>query len=123
MPEAMPTRLFLGQAPITTAAALYTAKARTVIKNIHIANVTAATASALVLNLVPKGGTAGVANQVTGGTAAAGQSFTAAVATELVSTAGLGGLVLNPGDAIYGLAITAAANLTITMSGDTYGEA
>lgn len=123
MAVAEPSRLFMGQAPITTAVALYTAKARTEIRNIHVANVTAATASALVLNLVPKGGTAGVANQITGGTAAAGQSFTAAVATELVSTAGLGGLVLNQGDSIFGLATTAAANLTIIISGSVYGEA
>lgn len=123
MAVAEPSRLFIGQAPITTAAVLYTAKARTVVKNIHVANVTAATASSLVLNLLPKGGTLGVANQITGGTASAGQSFTAAVATELVSTAGLGGLVMNQGDSIYGLAITGAANLTITISGDVYGEA
>ena len=123
MAVAQPARLFIGQAPITTAAALFTAKVRTEVRNIHIANVTAATSSSLVLNLVPKGGSASVANQITGGTAAAGQAFAGATVTELVSTGGTGALVLNPGDSIYGLAITAAANLTLIISGNSYGEA
>lgn len=121
--EGIPTRLFIGQAPITTAAALFTADARTVVKNIHIANVTASTSASLALNVVPKGGTASAANQITGNLPASGQAFAGASVTELITTSGIGGIVLNPGDAIYGLAVTAAADLTIVISGDTYGEA
>jgi hypothetical protein len=107
-----PSRLF-ALALTTSAATLYTAKKKTIVRSIHWA-AGATSAPTITLTFTPSGGSA----QALSGAA---QALTASSSGELLAGAGVPGyLVMEPGDKIGGL----GSNTTIVLqiSGDVLGS-
>ena len=102
-------RLYQGQ-PGTSSANVYTVPASTdvAVKSIVLCNTTA-TAAAVTINVVPSGGTVGVANQVCGALSVAANT-TITIDTNIYMTSS---------DFLAAAQGTASA-VTVTVSGETY---
>lgn len=113
MATPVPVRLYGPAVPTTSEATLFTAKARTTIRSIVVAG--DGTGGNVSLSVVPKGGTAGTGNRIATALAAAANT-----AVQGVPSGGL--FVLNTGDFVSGLQ-SSGTHCTVTITGDSYGEA